>query len=216
MLILCTWVENVAAQYNSEYNTFVGGLVAGANFSQVDGDGYKGYNKAGINAGGIIYLPFGDMDMPIEGTIALSMEVLYAQKGSISKGPNPGYNVRSQQIRMDYGEVPIQINYYRGVQKSSAGMGFSIGYLARYEELIEKLSGGTIIRNDYPFRRYELSFVMTANIHIWKGFYISPRFQYSLIPIRIDSGGYGRNQQFNNILSARIMYLFGKRKSAWY
>jgi len=210
VVLFCTSTVKSLAQYRESYNTFIGGLVAGANFTQVDGDGYRGYHKTGINAGGIVYLPFGDMDLPVEGTIALSMEVLYVQKGSASNGPSQAYGLLSQNINLQYGEVPIQLNYFRGTQKSSVGAGLSIGYLGRYEELIDK-GGGKIIKNGFPFRRYELSFVLTGNIHIFKGFFISPRFQYALIPIRVSTGGYGRNQQFNNVLSLRLMYLIGKR-----
>lgn len=209
-IVLCTPLAKTLAQYNEEYNTFIGGLVAGVNFTQVDGDGYKGYNKVGFNGGGIVYLPFGDMNLPVEGTMALSMEVLFAQKGSISNGPSPAYGLLSQKIKLQYAEVPFQINYFRGTQKSSVGMGLSIGYLAKYEELIDQ-GGGTIVKNGYPFRRYELSFVLTGNIHLWKGLFISPRFQYALIPIRTTTGGFGRNEQFNNVLSVRLMYLMGKR-----
>jgi hypothetical protein len=138
------------------------------------------------------------------------MEVLYAQKGSMSNGPSNAYGINSQKIKLQYAEVPLQLNYFRGPQKSIYGMGLAIGYLAKYEESIDK-GGGTIIKNDYPFRKYELSFVMTADIHIWKGLFVCPRFQYSLIPIRVETGGYGRNQQFNNVLSLRLMYLMGKR-----
>lgn len=188
--------------------------MAGANFTQVDGDGYRGYHKTGINAGGIVYLPFGDMDLPMEGTIALSMEVLYVQKGSASNGPSQAYGLLSQNINLQYGEVPIQLNYFRGAQKSSVGAGLAIGYLGRYEELIDK-GGGKIIKNGFPFRRYELSFVLTGNIRIFKGLFISPRFQYALIPIRVSTGGYGRSQQFNNVLSLRLMYLIGKREQRY-
>lgn len=214
IMLVCLSKQASFAQYNDEYNTFIGGLVAGANFTQVDGDGYKGYNKVGLNVGGIVYLPFGEMDLPVEGTIALSMEVLYSQKGSMSNGPSAAYGLKSQKINIQYAEVPIQLNYFRGTQKSSVGAGLSIGYLARYEELIDN-GGGTIVKNGYPFRKYELSFVLTGNIHIWKGLFISPRFQYSLIPIRVSTGGYGRNEQFNNVLAIRLMYLMGKRSTRY-
>jgi hypothetical protein len=214
VVLFCTWAVKGYAQYRESYNTFVGGLVAGANFTQVDGDGYRGYHKIGINAGGIVYLPFGDVDLPIDGTIALSMEVLYVQKGSASNGPSQAYGLVSQNINLQYGEVPIQLNYFRGAQKSSVGAGLSIGYLGRYEELIDK-GGGKIIKNGFPFRRYELSFVLTGNIHLYRGFSLSPRFQYALIPIRVQTGGYGRTQQFNNVLSLRLMYLIGKRQQRY-
>lgn len=208
-IVLLSAISPVLSQYyNSEYNTFVGGVVGGVNFTQVDGDGYKGYNKAGFNFGGIVYIPFGEMDMPVEGTLALSMEVLYTEKGSY--GNSPIFGIVSQKIKLQYAEVPIQLNFYRGSRKSGFGTGLSIGYLAKEEELLD-MGNGTILRNEFPFRKFDLSFILTGNIHIYKGIFISPRFQYSLISVRKNAGGFGRNEQFNNVFALRLMYLF-KRK----
>lgn len=209
-LILSTGGLSASAQYyNPDYNLPVAGLVAGASFTQIDGDGYKGYANIGFNGGGVIYLPFGDnMDMPIEGTLALSMEVLFAQKGSKGRDPIPNTSIRSQNIKLQYAEVPIQLNFYRGPRKSGFGAGFAIGYLASSEETIDN-GNGIILKNALPFKKFDFSFVLTGNLHLWNGFFLSPRFQYSLLSVRDNNGSYGgRNQQFNNVVALRLMYLF--------
>jgi len=210
LVMLLPVVKGNAQYYDEQYTQMVAGLIGGVNFTQVDGDGYKGYNKVGVNAGGIIYLPFRNMDLPIEGTIALSMEVLYSQKGSRGNDPVGQYGINRQTINLHYAEVPFQINYFRGARKSGFGLGLGVGYLAFYEELLEQASG-TVVRNGYPFNKIDFSFLMTGNIHIYNGFFVCPRFQYSLLSIRNNAGGFGRNEQFNNVFSLRLMYLIGSR-----
>ncbi len=206
LLILAT--KTYAQPYNEEYHLPVAGLLGGLNMTQVDGDGYKGYNQVGFSGGGIIYLPFGEMDMPIDGTVALSMEVLFSQKGSKGGAPIPGAGIQSQTIKLQYAEVPLQINFYQGSRKSNFGVGFSVGYLASSEELVYNASG-IQLKDGPPFRKFEFSFVFSGNVHLWKGIFLGPRFQYSLLSIRKNNGMYGgRMDQFNNVVSLRLMYLF--------
>jgi hypothetical protein len=204
-LLFLGFISPLKAQYYGEpYTALAGGLIGGINFSQVDGDGYKGYDKLNVTGGGIIYLPFRNMDLPIDGTIALSMEVLYTQKGS--KGNTPVLGIKSQTINLHYGEIPIQVNYYRGARKSGFGLGLALGYLGFSEETIDGKAN-----TDFPFHKFDLSFVLTGNIHVFKGIFVSPRFQYSMISIRDNEGGYGRSQQFNNLFALRLMYLIGSK-----
>lgn len=197
---------------NPEYEELQGGLIAGLNFSQVDGDGYKGYKKTGFAGGGILYLPFGnDVGLPFEGTLALSLEVLYEQKGAHGAGSVLNSNITAQNIQLHYAEVPIQINLFRGTRKSNFGMGLAVGYLGASEETIEE-DNQTTLKPGYPFHKFDLSYILTANIHVWNGFFLSPRFEYSLLSIRDNNGRFGgRNQQFNNTLSVRLMYLVGRK-----
>lgn len=206
---LSTTFISWSQKYKGEYSLFIGGLTGGINFSQVDGDSYKGYDKIGIAGGGIVYIPFGpEMNLPIEGTIALSMEVNFSQKGS-KGGLNPAYGLKSHTINLYYGEVPILINFYRGARKSIYGAGFSFGFLGLGEEIIER-SSGPILRDAYPFNKLDFCFVLSPNFHIAKGFYINPRFSYSLASVRKNSGGLGRNEQYNNVVGLRLMYLFNR------
>ncbi len=212
ILLSTTAVPVLGQYYNDAYNRLTGGLVAGINTSQVDGDGYKGYDKIGFTGGGVLFLPFGDMDMPFDATIALSLEVLYTQKGAYGPDPIPGTSFRSQQIKLHYAEVPILLNLYRGPRKSGFGAGFSVSYLGFSEELVERL-GGVVIKDGLPFKKFDFNFVLSGHIHIWQGFFISPRFQYSLASVRDNNGAYGgRNEQFNNVFSLRLMYLVGQQE----
>jgi len=210
ILIFGFFFKNANAQssyYNNEYSVMTAGLIAGATFMQVDGDGYKGYHKTGFTGGGILYLPFGDVDLPFDATVALSMEVLYTQKGARGKGPILNTYFYDQNIQLHYGEVPIQINIYRGARKSGFGAGFSVGYLGLSEETIKE-QGQVELKQGKPFRKFDFCFVLTGNLHVWNGFFLSPRFEYSLVSVRKNNSMFGgRNEQFNNVLALRLMYL---------
>lgn len=196
------------AQYNPEYHYPTAGLVGGVDFTQVDGDGYKGYNQIGWTGGGVLFLPLGEVDMPIDGTIALSMEVAYTQKGASGKGFLPNGGIQGQEIRLHYAEIPIQINLFRGARKSGFGAGLALGYLGLSEETVTDLQG-TKLKPGLPFRKLDFSFVLSGNIHLYKGIFLSPRFQYSLLSVRNNNGKYGgRDEQFNNLVALRVMYLF--------
>ncbi len=214
LLLLLLTVKSTAQDYIEDYHLFVGGLVGGANFTQVDGDGYKGYDKVGATFGGILFMPLGQLEnLPLPGTAALSLEVLYSQKGAKGMDPVASANLLSQTIDLKYAEVPILINYYNGPRKSMIGIGFAPAYLGYSQEVIETY-GGT--RYKFPFRKFELNFVMSVNVHIWNGFFINPRFEYSMFSIRKKNEGllqFGNESQYNNVLSLRLMYLFGKSHS---
>ena len=56
-LLTCNLFTQFAnAQYYEPTRLFYGGLIGGFNFSQVDGDNFAGYHKAGFNVGGVLYL----------------------------------------------------------------------------------------------------------------------------------------------------------------
>src|SRR4051812_5672132 len=81
-LFACEKARAQSSYYVEEQRKFYGGPVMGANLTQVDGDKFAGYNKAGLNVGGIVYIQFSTH-------IAASLEILYAQKGARATKPQP-------------------------------------------------------------------------------------------------------------------------------
>jgi hypothetical protein len=192
--------------YFDEYRTFHGGLVSGMNFSQVDGDNFAGYTKTGLNVGGIVYFK---MD---EEHIKGSLEVLYTQKGAQSKGvftAAPGLFVTDYRVTLNYAEVPFMINYF-DQHLHHFGAGFSYSRLGTKRENITFSPSQPIVNlDDFPFRKSDFNFLLGASLHCWKGFFFNMRFQYSLISVRNKvPENYGRNQQFNNMWTLRMIYLF--------
>ena len=86
-------------------STFGLSVMAGANFSQIDGDNFKGYNNVGLYAGlrGITR---------VTSAFEIHIELLYSQKGSKFEsqfGSTTGE--RDRHIKLDYAEIPIMVAY---------------------------------------------------------------------------------------------------------
>ncbi len=204
--------EESKGMYLEDPKLFYAGFVAGANFAQVDGDYYAGYRRAGLNVGAIAYAH-------IATHAALSMEILYSQKGSRSNLPqkspgNPLLTLKKYGIDANYAEVPIMLNYF-DKRKSHFGIGVSYGRLVNSKEnIVLKLSNtqDSVVdfQGKYPFRQDAFDLLAGAHLHLWKGLFLNVRFQYSLMPMRteIPPVDFARAKQYNNLWVFRLMYLF--------
>lgn len=190
--------------YLENERTFYGGLVAGTNLAQVDGDDFAGYTKKALNVGGIVYIKLG-------GNLALSTEILYSQKGSKSKVPqelSAGYVITSYGINLNYAEIPLLINYF-DKRKSHFGGGFSYSRLASSSEYITTNPVQVFNLNNYPFKKSDYNLILAGNLHMYKGLFLNIRFQYSIVPIRDKiPQSYTKAPQYNNLWVIRLMYLF--------
>lgn len=213
LFLLCnlyTYCGYAQFSNDDEDRVFFGGLEAGGNFSQVDGDNFAGYHKAGWNAGVVVYAKLANQ-------FAASMELLYAQKGSrASQTQVPRFAndqstiITDYKIKLSYAEVPILLNYFDR-RKSNFGGGLAFAYLMGSKETYRDGTGNSY-ENDakiYPFKKYDLSFVLNGSAHIWKGFFLNLRFQYSLLPVRTAFNPItGLRPQFSNIWCTRVVYIF--------
>jgi hypothetical protein len=208
LLMLCGINGISHAQDDADNRTFVGGLIFGGNFTQVDGDNYAGYHKAGINAGGVVFMNLGEH-------IAPSMEILYTQKGARSKEPMPSskqtFIIQDYKVNLNYAEVPILLNYFDR-RKSHFGAGFSYGQVVGKKEDATTSNpkyDDTVDFENYPFKKSDVNFVLSGSLHFGGGFFLNLRFQYSLFSVRKRyNPEFGRAEQFNNIMAVRLMYLF--------
>jgi hypothetical protein len=210
-VILMAFSSAVKAQ-NDDYDldeprVFYAGIIAGANFAQVDGDNFAGYRRIGICAGGIGYVQ-------LRKHVALSWELLYSQKGSKSDMWKPStldsnVTVKDYKIKLNYAEIPVMLNYF-DKRRSHFGLGLSYSRLVNATET--EVTDPEIHTDfgKYPFRKNNLDAVAGAELHLWKGLFLNIRFQYSLIPIReVSPPGLSRAQkQYNNLWTVRLMYLF--------
>lgn len=195
-----------AQYYRSDFGGTVGGIYGGIVTAQIHGDGFRGYDKFGYTGGGMLIRPISDAALPYNGTLAVSIGVQFTQKGA--KGAQPNLGVLGQVIDLNYAEVPMMMHYYRGPRKSNLGVGFTLGYVAWEETQIDRGMGYQLVENHY--NKFELSFTVNPQIHLYKGFFLSPRFQYSFLNIKNKKApAVGRAEQFNDLLAVSILYLFG-------
>jgi hypothetical protein len=110
---------------------FHGGLTAGLVGSQVAGDTYSGYKKAGIYAGGYVSLDIGNRS-------AFQMELTYFQKGS-RENPTEKNNYNYYLLRANYVEIPVLYQFKTGNRRNFIiEAGPSVGFLVGYYEEDEK------------------------------------------------------------------------------
>ena len=155
--------------------SFKAGLLAGLATTQVDGDGFAGYSKAGIFAGGFV-----SKRLSPESKWTAMFEITYIQKGSKK---NPIYKVK-----LDYAEVPILLKYDFAVSDSASGSrtnfgvlgGIAIGDLVKSEEsdAFGVLTGGT------PFQKMDISYVLGLSYALSEHIGFEARTEYSIIPVR--------------------------------
>jgi hypothetical protein len=200
--------QNPSNYYLEDPRTFYAGLIAGANFSQVDGDNFAGYHKVGMNVGGIVYTHLAEH-------LAVSLEILFSQKGAKSnreQTANTGASVfliEKYKIHLNYAEIPIQINYF-DKRRSHFGAGLSYSQLVSAKETSVTTPTYPNDFEKYPFKKSDLNFIIGGNLHLIQGLFLNLRFQYSLMSIRnnIPPGFGDRGQQFSNMWTVRLMYLF--------
>ncbi len=178
---------------------FSAGVVAGGNFSQIDGDLVAGYNKLGLNAGVFSDIKFNEK-------ISGQIEILYSQKGSASVLFNSDQYVNDFKYIVDYIEIPLTVNYHESKWLFSAG--FSINRLIKSAYFTQGIEDINYFTADPPA---DIDLNMMAGVT----YMFSPRMgaqlrmAYSATPIRssVDSR-YRNNNQYHNVVSLRLVYLF--------
>lgn len=198
--------QNPSNYYEEDPKTFVGGFTGAVNFTQVDGDSYKGYHKMGLSAGVVSYVYF----LP---KVAGGIELLFSQKGAKSNGGQESATrqtlITKQNIFLNYAEIPIQL-YFFDNKRNHAGVGFSYAQLISSKEEVEGTNKSLIYKpEDYPFRKMDFNFILSGQGHLYKGLFAGVRFQYSLLSIRNKvHPEFGNQAQFNNTISLRLSYIF--------
>lgn len=210
---------------------FIGGVVAGMNLSQVDGDEVYGFKKVGFNGGGLVMLPLNRKQ-----SIFVTVELLYNQKGAYQRNTSsgadafpygdtvlfdPAFPYKNNKIyyklRTDYVEVPLLFH----IEDPYTGFAFGIGASwARLVYLKETLFGRRLyadIRSG-RFYRDNWNFLLDVRVPIYKGLKFTFRYQHSIVPIGAERTYYAlvnadpfTRKMYHQVLSFRIMYTFNDR-----
>jgi len=195
---------------------FYGSLNLGANFSQVDGDGFSGYHKVGIAGGASVYVHFWTI-------FAASLGLGYAQKGShearISE-TSIGPAVFRYRAHLQYAEVPLLLHLLLDCPNTVLGKirysaGFSYSRLLSSTETSEDINTIRISPELYPFRKQDWSGIVGLGYRIYGAWFLSGQYQYTIGSIRSEPyipPGYGQGRQRNNVMTLRLMYIIGSAR----
>jgi len=175
-----------------------GGAIIGINTSQVSGDNLGGFNKFGLNMGGVIKRQF-----PL---FNILIELRYINKGSkevVESGDySNGYIFKTSYIEMPFILEKLIYN------NTSFQSGLSLSKLLNFSEEI----GGYSI-NGLNLNKLEYSFHIGLNTKLKSKLYLNTRFSNSIIPIRPHSSGqtYKLNKgQYNTSISFSIQYMINE------
>jgi len=189
-----------ATAMSSFSQRFEGGLLGGLNASQVDGDSYKGYHKAGVVLGG-----YAQTD--ISRNLFAAMELKFAQKGSRNVDSLAQYGQVKYIMRLNYAELPVYLGI-RTSEKTSVFAGASFGYLISGKEFNDY--GEFPPEDQHPFNAFDLEAMLGFRFQITDRLFLDVRGAYSVMPIRekIENADlyYWRDNQFNNVLTTTVLY----------
>jgi len=192
---------------NSYCQTFKVGILAGIAGSQVEGDGYGGYNKFGLIGGGFTNTEFSEK-------WSGQFEIYYIQKGSFDAAHPDKGDHDSFKLNIHYIEIPIVLRYKVKNFKFEIGIYYS-QYLGHY---IADETGEVSI-NQYPFKSYDLGTLFGINYDLNEHFIFNLRSTNSILPVRdflnFDQNIGLFNQLFNQgwynlSINFSIRYQFGK------
>jgi hypothetical protein len=193
LIAFCLLAFNSSAQ-----KRFTVGIKAGLSTSQVEGDTYGGFDKAGFVGG--IYVT-GKINEKWTST----MEMIFIQKGSKHNSDPDNGDYSYYYLGLNYIEVPLLLQYHQKKFTFEAGPAF--GYLISNKEYNEF---GEVFMPE-PFESTELSAGFGITYKIINNLSMNWRYTNSLLPIReYQSGGTRWNNpgQRNNVLAFTLTYEF--------
>lgn len=184
---------------------FNGGVLLGADVSQLDGDNYGGYNKIGLLGGGFVSLDVSDHS-------SFQLEMEYIQKGSrIDSGANTFL------FRFHYLEIPLLYQYSIG-KRFSLEAGPAADVLLGSRE--ESDGGEPPIR--IPLRKITLAGIYGGSYFLTPHLKVNIRVNYSLLSIRETGSKYTyppgyrkiffEKGQYNNVLSLSLLWYFKEKE----
>lgn len=187
------------AQVIIEDRTFRGGIVAGFNGAQVEGDNLRGYHKFGFAGGFVSFVRLSSM-------FSLNINIEFSQKGTKSTLENTPPHL-SYDLRLNYIDLPVIVHYH-DFERVILGLGLSLNTLVNWKEYINDFpaheAGST------PYSRIDLMGKASVGYFFNEHFGADFRFSHTLIPIRPKPTvptDFWRTFQFNNVLSLRLIYL---------
>jgi len=219
-LLFCFLLSAFCFLPSASAQRFIGGIAAGINLTQVDGDEVFGYTKVGFNGG-----PFVKLMLDKKQRFSITMELLYSQKGAQKKYPAPNgvrvalgdtafFDTKNEgentkffyNLRTDYLEIPLVVHFEDPRSKVGIGIGITWGRLVYVKEMEHNFTRLSVNDTTWQIRgsrridqgsdpgRYKKNdwgFIADVHIPIYKGLKFNFRFQYSMAP-------FGKSRKFYN------------------
>lgn len=227
-LFCAMMVQNAAAQ------RFIGSVVAGANFAQIEGDLVHGFYKVGFNGGLGLTLPVNRKQ-----TWMVSVELLYTMKGSVKHSiigdfdtavfapsmytdvdRSVPYDPKTKcNISLDYVQVPVMVHFEERYSGCTFGLGFAWGRLVRAHEVYYGFTRTTTARSG-TYSKNDWSVVADVDFRLYKNLTLNFRYEYSIVPIRTKEyikqyGGVEYPPEVlkfhNHMLSLRLAYYINEK-----
>ena len=184
-----------------EAQSFNAGILAGVNGSQISGDNYAGFNKAGVLIG--IYT-----DIDVSEKVNLQFEINYSEKGSRRNPDTENGDVEFFLLRLNYVEIPIMVRWNLNKFRFELG-----GYYSRLiHEYLEDENGPFSIPEQLnQFKPHDFGGLVGINFNFTEHLIMNWRYNNSFIPVRdFDSGGKFRfnSGMFHSYIGVSLRYEF--------
>ena len=140
--------------FSGAQNTFKAGVKAGVIGSQIDGDGYTGWDKAGFTGGGFVRTELNE-------SWGVQFDLLYSQKGSRDPQDPDNGKYDYYLIKVDYIEIPLNIQYTLSKFRAEAGLSF--GALIN---VVEENAQGAVPNSAFDFNPIEVGYQLGAYFDI--------------------------------------------------
>ena len=209
LLLGFIFVWSVFAVQYVKAQAFLGALAFGGNLTQVDGDEMYGFKKLGFNVGVSAIYPFTDK-------WSMSIEASFSQKGSYQKYPpeDLGKPLPYYDLRLNYLDVPVLV-HFKDKGFLNVGLGLSWGKLVGIKEIEwgETVHSST---TNSPYATSDINGIVSIQVPIYKRLKFNFRYSYSFAKIRTRtysniSGDEWTRNQYNNILTFRLVYVFNEK-----
>ena len=141
--------------------TFRAAVIAGGNFSQIDGDELAGFHQTGLQLGGTVMIPFYN-------NWTANVEILYSQRGAQStlNGQNPD---NSLDLMLNYVELPLMFRY---TDKHRLTGGVGVSY-SRFLSSKYIRNSDEIVLPDGVFKDSDIQIKIDAGYFINDNFYVN-------------------------------------------
>ena len=192
---------------NGRDKFFYAGVAIGINASQIDGDNFSGFHKAGLNAGIISYIK-------LKPKLYGNIELLYSAKGARDvkeyNSPQVGTVPVIYTAKLNYVEIPLLL-HYQAQDRIHAGVGLSYSRLFSAKEAIDEVIPNSINRREPNFKQEDINLLLSIAYQLSGNLFARARYQYSLTTIR-DAAQipieFGTPAQFNNLFALQFFLLF--------